>query len=153
MLYGYHTLPDNPDIDLRPILTWQTTVSMIRDVPAGQSISYNRTFTAQRRSRIAVLPVGYADGYDRHLSNTGVVLIHGRRIPVVGRVCMDMTLVDVTDLPAAAPDDPVVLLGSQGSAAVTAWDLAQTLETIPYEILCSIGPRVPRFYTDTPTPS
>lgn len=147
MLYGYHTLPHgNVGVDLRPVLTWQSTVAMIRDVPAGGSVSYNRTFTARRRSRIAVLPVGYADGYDRHLSNAGVVLMHGRRVPVVGRVCMDMTLVDVTDLPEAAPGDPVVLLGSQGSAAVTACDIAQTLQTIPYEVLCAIGPRVPRLY-------
>lgn len=149
MLYGYHTLPHpRSGLDLRPVLTWQTTIALIRPIPRGGCVGYNRTFTATRASRIAILPVGYADGYSRRLSNTGMVLIGGRRMPVIGRVSMDMTMVDVTDLPDAQSGDPVVLLGTQGSAAITAGDIARMLDTIPYEVLCSIGPRVPRFYSD-----
>jgi alanine racemase len=149
MLYGYHTLPcARPALDLRPALAWHTTIATIRSIPRGGCVGYNRTFTALRASRIAVLPVGYADGYSRRLSNTGTVLIGGRRMPVVGRVSMDMTMVDVTDLPEAKPGDPVVLLGRQGSASIIATDIAATLDTIPYEVLCSIGPRVPRLYSE-----
>jgi alanine racemase len=154
MLYGYHTLSrTRSDLDLRPILSWHTTIATIRSIPRGGCVGYNRTFTAARASRIAVLPVGYADGYSRRLSNAGTVLVGGRRLPVVGRVSMDMTMVDVTDLPDAKAGDPVVLLGTQGSAAITATDLAGMLETIPYEILCSIGPRVPRLYSTDSGPS
>ena len=150
MLYGYHTLPHSRvGLDLRPVLTWQTSIALIRPIPRGGCVGYNRTFTATRASRIAVLPVGYADGYNRRLSNRGMVLIGGRRMPVVGRVSMDMTMVDVTDLPDARSGDPVVLLGTQGSAAITAGDIAGSLDTIPYEVLCSIGPRVPRLYSNT----
>lgn len=148
MLYGYHTLSRaRPGLDLRPVLTWHTTIALIRSIPPGGCVGYNRTFTATRPSRIAVLPVGYADGYSRHLSNRGIVLIGGRRMPVVGRVSMDMTMVDVTDLPDIKPGDPVVLLGHQGSAAITATDIAGMLDTISYEVLCSIGPRVSRLYS------
>ena len=103
MLYGYHTLSrTRPDLDLRPVLSWHTTIATIRSIPRGGCVGYNQTFTATRASRIAVLPVGYADGYSRRLSNAGTVLIGGRRMPVVGRVSMDMTMVDVTDLPEPA---------------------------------------------------
>ncbi|MEX5216383.1 MAG: alanine racemase [Nitrospira sp.] len=150
MLYGYHTLPHgSPPIDLRPVLSWRSTIALIRAIPRGGCVSYNRTFTAQRASRIAILPVGYGDGYSRRLSNKGSILIRGRRLPVVGRVCMDMTMVDVTDAPDAEPGDEAVLIGRQGSLAVTASDLAAALDTIPYEVLCSIGPRVPRLYRDS----
>jgi alanine racemase len=153
MLYGYHTLSrTRADLDLQPILSWHTTIATIRSIPRGGCVGYNRTFTAARASRIAVLPVGYADGYSRRLSNTGMVLIGGRRMPVVGRVSMDMTMVDVTDLPDAKPGDSAVLLGTQGAAAITATDIAGMLHTIPYEILCSIGPRVPRFYSGDTEP-
>jgi alanine racemase len=154
MLYGYHTLSrTRPDLDLRPILSWHTTVATIRSIPPGGCVGYNRTFIATRASRIAVLPVGYADGYSRRLSNTGRVLIGSRHMPVVGRVSMDMTMVDVTDLPEAKAGDPVVLLGTQGTAAITATDIAGMLETIPYEVLCSIGPRVPRLYNSDSKPA
>jgi alanine racemase len=150
MLYGYHTLPPgSPPIDLRPVLSWHSTIALIRAIPRGGCVSYNRTFTAQRASRIAILPIGYGDGYSRRLSNRGHVLIRERRLPVVGRVCMDMTMVDVTDVPDAESGDQAVLIGRQGSVAITASDVAAELGTIPYEILCSIGPRVPRLYSDS----
>lgn len=151
MLYGYHTLPkQEPAPDLRPVLTWTSTIAHLRTIGPGDGVSYNRTFVASRRSRIAVLPVGYADGYSRLLSNRGVVLIGGKRAPVVGRVCMDMTMVDVTDVPGVAIGHEAVLIGRQGHEQITAAELAAWQQTIPYEVLCAIGPRVPRRYDPPP---
>jgi alanine racemase len=147
MLYGYHTLAKEESApDLRPVLTWTSTVAHLQTIRPGDGVSYNRTFVASRRSRIAVLPVGYADGYNRLLSNRGAVLIGGRRAPVVGRVCMDMTMVDVTDVPGVEIGHEAVLIGRQGCEQITATDLAAWQQTIPYEVLCAIGPRVPRRY-------
>jgi len=147
MLYGYHTLPAlPPDVSLQPVLSWQTTVAHLRTVETGSSVSYNRTFVAKRRSRIAVLPVGYADGYNRLLSNRGFVLVGGKRVPVVGRVCMDMTMIDVTDCPGVEIGDPVMLIGRQEQELISADHMAVWLQTVPYEVLCAIGSRVPRLY-------
>ncbi|HQY58859.1 MAG: alanine racemase [Nitrospira sp.] len=147
MLYGYHTLSDAAAApELRPILTWRATIAHVHTIQPGDSVSYNRTFIAARRSRIAVLPVGYADGYNRLLSNRGMVLIGGRRVPVVGRVCMDMTMVDVTDVPGVQVGQEAILIGQQGDERITAADLATWQQTIPYEVLCAIGQRVPRHY-------
>ena len=96
-----------------------------------------------------MLPVGYADGYSRKLSNTGFVLIHGRRAPIVGLVCMDMTMVDVTDIPSVHAGDMVTLIGRDGGDAIWADDLAEWTDTIPYEILCAIGQRIPRLYQNS----
>jgi alanine racemase len=148
MLYGYHTvLRPDPALDLRPVLTFGTTVAQVRTLQPGQSVSYGRTHTAVRPSRVAVLPIGYADGYNRALSNRGAVLIRGRRARIVGRVCMDMTMVDVTDIPGVQPGEPVMVIGQQGEERITAVDLAVWLNTIPYEVLCAIGQRVPRLYS------
>ena len=147
MLYGYHTLTDGgPAPDLKPVLALTTKVVQVKRVAQGDSISYNRTHVASRPSRIAVLPIGYADGYNRLLSNRGTVLLEGQRAPVVGRVCMDLTMVDVTDIPAVRAGSEAVLIGAQNGLRVTADDLASLVGTIPYEILCAIGPRVPRVY-------
>ena len=147
MLYGYLMTRDRSETaDLRPVLSLTTKVAQVRKVHAGRSISYNRLFTASRPSRLAVLPVGYADGYNRLLSNRGAVLIKGQRAPIVGRICMDMTIVDVTDIPDVKPGEEAVLIGRQGPHAISAADLAVWQETIPYEVLCGIGPRVPRIY-------
>jgi alanine racemase len=147
MLYGYHTLSNAAAApELKPILTWKATIAHLHNIQPGDSVSYNRTFVASRRSRIAVLPVGYADGYNRLLSNRGVVLIGGRRVPVVGRVCMDMTMVDVTDVPGVQVGHEAILIGQQGQERITAADLAAWQQTIPYEVLCAIGQRVPRHY-------
>lgn len=151
MLYGYHTLPaPPPGVELRPVLTLAATVVQVRTLKPGESASYNRSFVARRTTRLAVLPVGYADGYDRALSGRGNVLIRGRRAPVCGKVCMDMTLVDVTDVPEARAGDEAVLIGRQGEDAITAADLADWAGAIPYEVLCGIGPRVPRLCRETP---
>lgn len=147
MLYGYHTLPPTvPVPDLKPVLSLRTCVAQLRTIPAGGSVSYNRTFVAKQPTRVAVLPIGYADGFSRRLSNVGHVLIHGKRAPVVGTVCMDMVLVDVTAIPGVMLGDDVVVIGRQGQDEITANDLAAWTGTIPYEVLCSIGPRVPRQY-------
>ena len=150
-LYGYWPGPSTTDDPaLKPILSWSTHVVQIRPLQPGQTVSYGRTFRATRPSRVAVLPVGYADGYNRLLSNRASVLIHGRRAPVVGRVCMDMTMVDVTDVPESKTGDAVVLIGSQGRETITAQDVASWQGSISYEVLCAIGPRVRRSYTGLP---
>ncbi len=147
MLYGYHTLPNTvPAPDLRPVLSLRTTVVQRRTIPQGGTVSYNGTFVATRPTRIAVLPIGYADGYSRRLSHRGLVLIQGRRAPIVGLVCMDMIMVDVTDLAPVHIGDSVTLIGQQGEETIWADEVADWIGTIPYEILCGIGSRVPRIY-------
>jgi alanine racemase len=129
---------------LEPVLAWKTRVTSLRILHAGETAGYDRTFVACRQTRLALLPAGYADGFNRLLSNRGHVLIHGLQAPIAGRVSMDQTMVDVTDIPAAAIGDEVVLLGSQGSHSLSAWDLADLTGTIPWEVLCAIGTRVAR---------
>ncbi len=147
MLYGYSTLPpDRADLVLKPVLSLTSTVVQVRSLAPGESVSYNRTFVAKRASRVAVLPLGYADGLSRALSGKGRVLLHGRFAPIIGRICMDMTLVDVTDLPPVQPGDEAVLIGVQGDHCITAADVAEWAGTIPYEVLCTIGQRIPRGY-------
>ncbi len=147
MLYGYRPSESfSEKIDLRPVLSWRTRIIHLKEVPPGTPLSYGRTFVTERESRIATLPVGYADGYSRRLSNRGEVLVHGRRAPVAGRVTMDMVLIDVTDIPDARPGDSVTLIGKDGGDRITAWDLARWSDTISYEVLCGIRRRVPRIY-------
>ena len=147
MLYGYHTLPATvPASDLRPVLSLQTRIVQLRTIPRGGTVSYNGTFVAARPTRIAVLPIGYADGYSRRLSHCGSVLIQGRRAPIVGLVCMDMIMVDVTDLAPVQVGEIVTLIGQQGQESIWADEVADWIGTIPYEVLCGIGARVPRLY-------
>ncbi len=147
MLYGYHTLPNTvPVPDLQPVLSLTTCIAQLRLIQPGDRVSYNGTFIARRSTRIAVLPIGYADGLSRRLSNRGVVLIRGQRVPIVGLVCMDMVMVDITTLPDAMVGDEVVVIGQQGGEKITAKDIAEWTGTIPYEVLCAISPRVPRHY-------
>jgi alanine racemase len=141
-LYGYG--PHSAERGLRSVLSWKTRITALRSITAGEGVSYNATFRATRPTRIALLPVGYADGYNRLLSNRGEVLVRGQRAPIAGRVTMDQIMVDVTDLADAAMDDEVVLLGSQGSQCIPADHLAEHTGTIAYEVLCAIGMRVPR---------
>jgi alanine racemase len=147
MLYGYNPLEEGAiGADLRQVLSLVTRIAFIKKVPPGVPISYGRTFTTKRESIIATLPIGYADGYSRGLSNKGVALVRGIRVPVVGRVCMDMCMVDVTDVPGVCVGDDVVLIGSQGGERITADDIAAMTGTISYEVLCGISNRVPRIY-------
>jgi len=147
MLYGIYPSPAMANqISLKPVLSWKTQVLQIKKVPAGTSISYGQTFITQRKSLIAILPIGYADGYPRLLSNRGEVLVNGKRAPVVGRVCMDLTMIDVTDIGGIRQGDEVVLLGRQGDAEISADEMAAWASTISYEILTSIGARVTRIH-------
>jgi alanine racemase len=147
MLYGYHTLPDTvPAPDLKPVLSLHTTIVQLRTIPQGGTVSYNATFVAARPTRIAVLPIGYADGYSRQLSHRGSVLIRGRRASIVGLVCMDMIMVDVTDIAELQVGETVTLIGQQGNESIWADEVADWIGTIPYEVLCGIGSRVPRLY-------
>lgn len=131
---------------LEPILTWRTSIVRLKEIPAGHPVGYGSTFKASRPSRIATLPVGYADGYNRLLSNRGEVLLHGLRAPVVGRVSMDLVTIDVTGIELAATGDPVVLLGRQGNDEISAEEIAKETGTISYEVFTSISERVPRLY-------
>ena len=140
-------------LDLRPAMTWKTRVAQVKTVPEGDYLGYGCTFRTTRESRIAVLPVGYHEGYDRALSNAGHVLVRGRRAPVRGRVCMNMTLVDVTDVPGVSLEDEVVLLGAQGDEHLRAEQLAEWCGTIPYEILSRIHPSLPRVVVKRPVPA
>ena len=124
-------------------MTWKTRVAQIKTVEAGEHVSYGLTYQASHRMKVAVLPIGYYDGYDRKLSNGGRVLIHGHAVPVIGRVAMNMTMLDVTDVPCQ-PDDEAVLLGRQGKAEIRAEDLAEKIGTIAYEVVARINPRIPR---------
>ena len=137
------------DIKLTPAMSLHTKISHIKTVGKGEKISYGCTFTAPDELRIATIPIGYADGFNRLLSNGGEVLVCGRRVKVVGRVCMDQTLVDITGVPDARLGDDVVCIGRQGGGEITADEFAARCGTINYEILCAISPRVPRLYWDS----
>ena len=131
---------------LRPVLSWRTGIVALRQVPAGQGVSYGGTWRAQTTARIATIPIGYADGYARRMSGRAEVLCRGQRCPVVGTITMDMTMIDVTQVPGAALGDEVTLIGAQGEQRITASCLATWAETIPWEIVCAISKRVPRVY-------
>ncbi len=130
--------------DLRPVMGWKSRIAQVRTVEEGSYIGYGCTYRTTRESRIAVLPVGYNEGYDRRLSGVGHVLVRGRRAPVRGRVCMNMTMVDVTDIPGAALEDEAVLLGAQGDERISAEQLAGWCGTIPYEVVTRVNPVLPR---------
>ena len=153
-LYGY-TLPLRGAVTsadrraaprVQPVLSWRTRIISIRQFAPGQAIGYGGTYKTTAPSRIAVLPVGYADGYRRALSNRGRVIIRNAYAPIVGAVSMDLTLVDVTNIPGVAEGDDALLIGSRGSLSVDAAELAELSGTVPYEILCGISKRVPRVH-------
>lgn len=135
--------------ELRPVLSLHTRISFLKQVPAGTTIGYGATFVTNRESLIATLPIGYHDGYPRSLSNKGKVLVNGAFAPVVGRVSMDWTTIDVTDIPDIKVGDQVTLIGSQGDLAISVEDIAANADTISYEITCGINSRVRREYKST----
>ncbi|MBW2059539.1 MAG: alanine racemase [Deltaproteobacteria bacterium] len=146
-LYGlYPSREVDHSLNLVPAMELTTRIVFLRELAEGTSVSYGRTFVTRRKSRIAVLPVGYGDGYPRLLSNRAEVLVCGRRAPVVGRICMDMTMVDVTDVPEAAAGREVVLFGRQRTERISVEEIAEKAGTINYEITCGITKRVPRHY-------
>lgn len=130
----------------RPVMSLHCCISHVKFVEAGETISYGRHFTATKRTKIATLPIGYADGYSRLFSNKVHVLVHGRRVPQIGNICMDQCMIDVTDVPEASVGDEVVLFGTQGQASVPLRELSHLIGTIDHEILCNISRRVPRIY-------
>ncbi|HYV23632.1 MAG TPA: alanine racemase [Pyrinomonadaceae bacterium] len=150
-LYGFvrDVFPSNIDTPaLRPVMSLHSRVVLLKNVPKGEYLGYGCTFQTQRDSLIATIPIGYDDGYRRALSNRARVIVRGKFAPVVGRVSMDLTLVDVTEVPDASLDDHVTLLGQDGEVSITAEDLGELAGTISYEITCGISTRVPRIYKD-----
>ena len=149
ILYGYYPSPhvDTRRLELRQAMTLKARLSHVKHVPAGTGLSYGLTYETGRESVIATIPVGYADGYKRALTNKGYVGIRRERAPIVGRVCMDQFMVDVTDIPGARIGDEVTLIGLQGGAAPDGEEMARLLDTITHEVTCQITRRVPRVYT------
>ena len=137
---------DKQSVPLRPAMSLKSFITYIKPLCPGREVSYGGTFVVSKPMRVATVPVGYGDGYPRNLSGRGYVLIHGRKAPILGRVCMDQFMVDVTEIPEARVDDPVVLIGQDGGEKISVEDLANTCGGFHYEIVCGIGKRVPRVY-------
>lgn len=155
LFYGYcvplvvppgQELPKVPDFE--PVLTFKSRIVYLKDVPSGTPLGYSAAFYTRRSSRIATVPVGYADGLNHALSNRGYAIVRGRRARIVGSVSMDLSLLDVTDIPGTNIGDEIILIGRADHSSITAVEIAQLLDTVPYEVLCSIGKRVPRIYVD-----
>ena len=156
-LYGYYlpfasVVSGTPDtsyeLPVKPVLTWKTRILQVREVGAGQPLGYHGAYVTQAPSRIAVIPAGYADGLNRQLSSRGRVIVRNDYASIVGNITMDLTLLDITGIPGVDVGDEVILLGSSGHHAITAWDIASLVGTVPYEVLCGISDRVPRKYVE-----
>lgn len=148
-LYGFYPSSevDPATVALRPVMRWKTRIAHLKRLPAGERISYGGMFTTRRPTMVATLPLGYADGFRRRLwTKNWHVLVRGQRAPIIGKICMDMCMIDVTDIAGASIGSEVVLIGSQGEHVVSADDMANALDTINYEITCLVGKRVPRIY-------
>jgi len=146
VIYGLYP-KENLKINLKPVLNLKTKVIFVKRVPKGFGISYGHDYITKKETTIATLPIGYGDGYPRNLSNKAPVLIGGERFKVSGKICMDQLMVDVGDMPVKIGDE-VVLIGSQGKNKITTEELARLSGTIPYEIVCGLGSRIPRIYVD-----
>ncbi len=146
-IYGLYPC-DNPSkqIDLRPALSLKTKIVYLKDLPIGHAVSYECTYITQKMTKVATLPIGYGHGYSRKLSNDGEVLINGKRASIIGLVCMDQCLCDVTDIPNVSIGDEVVLIGKQGNDQITADEIADKTDTISYEVVCGIHSNVKRIY-------
>lgn len=147
-LYGLYPSPVvcRDLVTLKPVMSLKARVVYVKEVPPGTCISYGKTYVTKKRTKVAIIPIGYADGYSRLLSNKSEVLVKGQRAPVIGRVCMDQLIVDVGHVPGVVQGDEVVLLGRQGKGEITADEVAAHMGTINYEVVCMISERVPRFY-------
>ena len=149
MMYGLRPSHEvDQDFKLKPALSWKAKIVYLKEVPPGTGISYGATFVTDKEAKIATIPMGYADGYSRLLSNKGEVLINGQRAPIRGRVCMDQFMVDVSHIDNVKIGDEVVLIGTQGDKEVSATEMADIIGTINYEITCDITKRVPRRYIE-----
>jgi alanine racemase len=152
-LYGYHpagrvTPGDEQTPDLLQAMSFTSRILQVKTLPAGTGVSYGHTFHTHKQTRLAIVPVGYEDGYSRALSNRGHVLVHGYSAPVLGRICMNMCMVDVNDIKGVLPGDEVVLLGRQGPGNITADDIAEKMGSISYEVLCLLGNNNQREYIE-----
>ena len=137
-----------PDFELKPALCWKTQILQIKNYPKEEYVGYGCTYKTKRETRIAILPVGYYEGYDRGLSNKGEVLIRGKRCPIIGRICMNMCMADVTAIHEAKRGDEVVLIGKQGKEEITSDEIAKKLDTVNYEIVARINPKIKRIITE-----
>ena len=155
-LYGYYLPPTSQDgrqipgheLAVEPVLSWRTRIIAMKDVPAGSAIGYGGVYVTQAPARIAILAVGYADGLSRMLSSCGRVIVRDQYAPIIGNVAMDLTTVDITGIPGVRIGDEVTIIGSSDHHTISAWEHAELSSTIPYEVLCSIGRRVPRVYVE-----
>lgn len=146
-LYGLYSLEDvSRDIGIKPVMSFKTRIIHIKDMESGDVVGYGRTYRITKPTRVATLPLGYDDGYNRLLSNQGNVIIKGRKASIIGRVCMDQCFVDVTNIKDVSVGDEVVLYGSQGQETISIESVAEQLNTVPYEVTCNISKRVPRTY-------
>ena len=148
ILYGCPPSGEPLPFALKPVMSLYSIISMVKEIEPGTSVSYNRTFMAKKPTRVATVPIGYADGYPRTLSNKGYMLLHGKRAPIIGNICMDQLMLDVTDIPEAKCGDTVTVVGTDGAQSLTFSDLAAQCGTINYELMCLIGRRVPRVYCE-----
>lgn len=148
-LYGMYPSDevDRGNVELKPVISLTSSIAMIKEVPEGMAVGYGGTFVTKRKTRVATVTAGYGDGYPRNLSNKGQVIINGRKAPIIGRVCMDQFMVDVTDIPDVTRDTPVILIGRQGDACITVEEAAALAGTFNYEFVCDLGKRIPRVYT------
>ena len=147
LLYGVHPSCDTASkISLKPVMTLRTGIAQIRQVKKGSQISYGRSFVADRDLIMGVLPIGYADGLNRQLSGKGKFLVKGREVPIIGRICMDMCMIDLTEVPDAVVGDAVTVFGDDGEATISCSTIAKMTGTIPYEVLCGVNKRIPRIY-------
>lgn len=147
MLYGFQPSDEMQYIaDVKPALCWKARVGRVQKLPAGRLIGYNGTFELQKETMVATVPVGYADGYNRLLSNRGYVICRGKKLPIIGKVCMDQFMIDVSQLPDLKVGDEVILLGEDQGVSITVTEMANMLKTIEHEVVCGIAPRVPKFY-------
>jgi alanine racemase len=156
-LYGYNLVCEwrcegsgtaQPTLPVRPVLTWKTRIIALRDIPTGTAVGYSQRWHAARPTRLAVIPVGYGDGFNRQLSKGGQVILHDHYAPIAGNISMDLTMIDVTDISEAAIGDEVQLIGRSPHCSIGADDQARLANTIVYEILCGLSPRVPRIYVE-----
>ena len=148
VLYGMFPseFVDTQRMPIRPALQWKSRVTHVKTLEAGREISYGGTYVTTKPTIVATVPVGYADGYRRGLSGRFYVLIHGQKAPILGRICMDQMIVDVTDIPGVQPEDPVVLVGRDGDAQITMEEISAATDSFNYEFMCGISRRVPRYY-------
>jgi len=146
-MYGYFDAAFlKSKIKLKPSVSWKTKIVSIREIGQGNRIGYGRTYLTKRRTKIATLPVGYADGFNRLLSNLGQVIVHGERVNILGRICMDQSMIDVVDIPKVKEGDEVVLIGKQGSSEINIYEICRWINSIPNEVLVKISKRVHRVY-------